>query len=81
MNFSGIMCPKSSCEGHWILSKWLRYLYYPPYLAFECYCDYNALKPIYAAHCFLPTNNKEEKISDQDSAGDYDINNGGDGGR
>ena len=54
---------------------------YSPHSAFEWYCDYNAMKPILAAHCYLPTNNKAETTSNEDSDGDYDNNKGGDGRR
>ena len=54
---------------------------YSTHLAFEWYCDYDVMNPILAAHCYLPTNNKAETTSDEDSDGDYDKNKVGDGGR
>ena len=58
-----------------------RYLSYPPRLASEWYCNYDTLKPILAAHCYLPANNNAEITSNEDSDGDYDNNKGGDSGR
>ena len=55
-------------------------MYYLPRSAFKWYCDYDTLKPIFSDHCYLPTNDKAEITSDQDSHGDYDNNKGGVGG-
>ena len=52
-----------------------------PHLDFEWYCDYDVMKPILEAHCYLPMNNKAETTSNEDSDRDYDNNKGGDGGR
>ena len=54
---------------------------YPPRSAYKRYCDYDALKPILATHCYLPANDKAETPSNEDSYGNYDNNMGGDGGR
>ena len=54
------------------------YLLYPPRSAFEWYCNYNALKPILSAHCYLPVSNKAETTSDEDSDGNYENKKGGD---
>ena len=53
----------------------------PPGLAFERYCDYDALKPIRAAHFYLPEINKAETAANEDDGGDYDDKKGVDGGR
>ena len=57
------------------------YLSYPTWSAYKRYCDYDILKLILAAHCYLDVNNKAETTSDEDIDGDYDNNKGGDGGR
>ena len=56
-----------------------RYLSYPPRSDFVWYCEYDALNPIHADHCYLPAKNKLETTSDEDSNSNYDNNKGGDG--
>ena len=58
-----------------------RYLSSPLGSAFDQYCNYDALKPIIAAHCYLPTINKTDTASGEDNGSNYDNNKGGDGRR